>query len=204
MTNKVAAFFRRHYAPKPSLVTEPPYNSVAKKCLRLLYYAFCMAVGIIALWGLKVLLTLILAKILLATYASHPAWVGPLSETIMGLLTWGKLAGTLLGILFLGPLLFDKSAWLFKLMPPKESYNILDFFRDLKSTTITLSQKIKGIFVKKPTQEQNKALPLPNSPTYPPSLLTSSLPLNQTPNNPTQNSWMNRKNTTTKRIGAPP
>lgn len=130
MGSQLKELFLRYFPNNKRVNTDPLFNAFWKKCLRAAYYAGCILLGMTLVTGFITLTLLILASILMSVYVTSPGVAAALSIVMIGLVEWGSLATTLTGVLFLGPWLFNKTAWLFKLVPPDEPYNVVDCLRD--------------------------------------------------------------------------
>ena len=130
MPSQLKELFHKYFPDNKSVNTDPAFNQLWKRFLRAGYYAACLILGMTLITGLIALTMLILASALMAVYATSPGVAATLSTIMMGLVEWGPLATILTGVLLLGPWLFNKTAWLFKLIPAEESYNFADALRD--------------------------------------------------------------------------
>jgi hypothetical protein len=130
MASQLRKFFYKYFPDNKRINVDPKFNSFWMKFLRSGYYSGCLILGMTAIAGLIALTMLILATVLMSIYLTAPVTAATISTIMIGLAEWGSLATVLTGVLLLGPWLFNKTAWLFKLTPPDEPYNFLDALRD--------------------------------------------------------------------------
>lgn len=124
----------KYFPTNKRIYTDKDFNQPWKRALRAAYYTACILLGIVVITGFIAFTMLVLAGVLMNIYATAPVAAAAISTVMMGLIEWGAITSLITGIFALGPLLFSKTAWLFKLVPPDQPYNMVDALRDTYAT----------------------------------------------------------------------